>query len=857
MTMLRRAPLVLAPAAVAAGPLLGQAPATEARPEPTAAPAPTAELPEIPEPREALFWADWSGDGLADAWAVQPDGSGLLLENLGDGTFTNRTAAAGLDQVTGSHHAAWGDVDGDGSLDLYLASFTGPSRLFLQAAPGDFIDVTPTSGLPTKAQVLDASWIDFDADGVLDLRLVTGAEESVHRGLGRARFERVRLGLALRTGAATRPAAVTPPPSSARAANPNATPAPPAGSLTTNSGICAGTLIDQATGQCLDASSTPMLGSLYPLSSDLFVSPAGQVGIGTTSPSARLAVSGTVRASGQIWSDELNAPPLVVRSSQRVQNLNADLLDGLSSAQFYRTGVAIPGTALAPGSIGSVQVQDLSLVDLDISTTAAIRGTKIFPDFGSQLIQGVDGARIDRPFVVGDSAVRGGITGLEATGYLGVAGGTDHDGTGSLEIDGLDIGVLGVSTGGSLDDNYGMLGHATYAGVRGEHSVSPGENYGELGLDGVGVFGKGTDAAGRFEGTVEIESTGTALTAIGGATGAPAFNIANPDGGTVLRAVSEIVGGNGTGSAMEVVAQNRGSAALLSQTSLDAARPALQVDAVGTSAGHATAAFRKAGIGAAGPCTTVEVTSTLATGTGLTVDNNGSGVGASIESGTGVTMALNKTGNSGSILTASNGADIEFRVDSSGDVFCDGAFNGGGADYAEWLPQRDPAEHFAKGDVVGVHAGRISRDLRGAEALLVISTDPCLVGNVPGAEGDARENHQIVAFMGQVPVRVLGPVERGDLLVPSGRGDGVALAVAPEDLDPRRIDRVIGRAWESATGPGEHRVNASIGLGHAQVTRIAFQAVHAELAAMRNELEGLTETVGSFAGRLEALEASR
>ena len=59
-------------------------------------------------------------------------------------------------------------------------------------------------------------------------------------------------------------------------------------------------------------------------------------------------------------------------------------------------------------------------------------------------------------------------------------------------------------------------------------------------------------------------------------------------------------------------------------------------------------------------------------------------------------------------------------------------------------------------------------------------------------------------------------MRRGDLLVPSGRDDGTAVAIAPETLDPARVADVIGRAWEPASGAGEHRVNASIGLGRAE-----------------------------------------
>jgi hypothetical protein len=60
-------------------------------------------------------------------------------------------------------------------------------------------------------------------------------------------------------------------------------------------GLAAAKLWDRA-GGLLEASSTPELGRLYPLSAELFVSPAGDVGVGTTSPGARLHVAGNFLA---------------------------------------------------------------------------------------------------------------------------------------------------------------------------------------------------------------------------------------------------------------------------------------------------------------------------------------------------------------------------------------------------------------------------------------------------------------------------------------------------------------------------------------------------------------------------------
>ncbi len=58
--------------------------------------------------------------------------------------------------------------------------------------------------------------------------------------------------------------------------------------------LCATGLREAFGPGCLQASSTPTLGMLYPLSSRLFVHANGNVGVGTTAPQARLHVNGDV-----------------------------------------------------------------------------------------------------------------------------------------------------------------------------------------------------------------------------------------------------------------------------------------------------------------------------------------------------------------------------------------------------------------------------------------------------------------------------------------------------------------------------------------------------------------------------------
>lgn len=60
---------------------------------------------------------------------------------------------------------------------------------------------------------------------------------------------------------------------------------------------CVKAIDDLSSGTCTQASSTPQLGKLYPITQDLFVAGTGEVGIGTTQPTSQLTVGGVVHST--------------------------------------------------------------------------------------------------------------------------------------------------------------------------------------------------------------------------------------------------------------------------------------------------------------------------------------------------------------------------------------------------------------------------------------------------------------------------------------------------------------------------------------------------------------------------------
>ncbi len=140
------------------------------------------------------------------------------------------------------------------------------------------------------------------------------------------------------------------------------------------------------------------------------------------------------------------------------------------------------------------------------------------------------------------------------------------------------------------------------------------------------------------------------------------------------------------------------------------------------------------------------------------------------------------------------------------------AFESGAGDYAEWLPRLDPSETLRFGDVVGVNGGKVSKKFSQAERFMVVSASPIVLGNMPDNQ-EGMEGSEKIAFMGQVPVKVRGVVHIGDYLLPSGEGDGLAIAVAPENMKARDFKRIVGVAWEASDGKEVFKlVNSAIGL---------------------------------------------
>jgi hypothetical protein len=122
-----------------------------------------------------LVQTDYNNDGYLDlfvmrgAWMPHPMRPSLLRNN-GNGTFTDVTREAGLMEPANTISATWADYDNDGFLDLFVCCETGPNRLYRNRGNGTFEEVAARAGVQGKNKVAKgAAWIDYDNDGYPDL----------------------------------------------------------------------------------------------------------------------------------------------------------------------------------------------------------------------------------------------------------------------------------------------------------------------------------------------------------------------------------------------------------------------------------------------------------------------------------------------------------------------------------------------------------------------------------------------------------------------------------------------------------------------------------------------------------------
>jgi tetratricopeptide (TPR) repeat protein/peroxiredoxin len=95
----------------------------------------------------------------------------FMMRNNGDSTFTDVTAATGMNQNNNrySFTCGWTDDNGDGWPDCYVVNDFGKKNLYRNSGQGTFTDVAREAGVEDVGAGMSVCWWDCDNDGRQDL----------------------------------------------------------------------------------------------------------------------------------------------------------------------------------------------------------------------------------------------------------------------------------------------------------------------------------------------------------------------------------------------------------------------------------------------------------------------------------------------------------------------------------------------------------------------------------------------------------------------------------------------------------------------------------------------------------------
>ena len=134
-----------------------------------------------------LVVADFDGDGRVDVYVANDGMPNQFWENAGGGRFIDRSLMLGCSvNADGESEAGMGvvaeDLDGDGSLDLFVTHLASESNTLYLRSGNWFDDATSATGLGTPSLVFTGfgvGAVDFDHDGHVDLFVANGRVKTV------------------------------------------------------------------------------------------------------------------------------------------------------------------------------------------------------------------------------------------------------------------------------------------------------------------------------------------------------------------------------------------------------------------------------------------------------------------------------------------------------------------------------------------------------------------------------------------------------------------------------------------------------------------------------------------------------
>lgn len=120
-----------------------------------------------------VSFADLNGDGNLDLYMVAPQTPNMIFFGDGTGKFVDGCEHAGVCDTGPAQGMSIADVDGDGDLDIFVSNILSASMMYENDGAGHFTEVASEAGLDYHLFGQGIAFGDLDGDGLLDMYVNT------------------------------------------------------------------------------------------------------------------------------------------------------------------------------------------------------------------------------------------------------------------------------------------------------------------------------------------------------------------------------------------------------------------------------------------------------------------------------------------------------------------------------------------------------------------------------------------------------------------------------------------------------------------------------------------------------------